>query len=104
MAFGPQRLNSAHVVVPLTAILGAAVFWRAAHSKPAAAIPVSRTPDAALAELRAGNARFAHSKRKLSTATSNDAERRHELAKGQHPFVAVLCCADSRVCPEFIFD
>lgn len=29
---------------------------------------------------------------------------RHETAAGQHPFVALLCCADSRVCPEFIFD
>jgi carbonic anhydrase len=32
------------------------------------------------------------------------AERRTEIAKGQHPFAAILSCADSRVPPEIIFD
>lgn len=27
-----------------------------------------------------------------------------EVAKGQHPFAAILGCADSRVPPELIFD
>lgn len=31
-------------------------------------------------------------------------KRRAELTKGQHPFVAVLSCSDSRVPPEIIFD
>jgi carbonic anhydrase len=66
--------------------------------------PAPTTPDGALDELRAGNARFVTSHRTLSTDTAHDAEDRRELAKGQHPFVAMLCCADSRVCPEFIFD
>ena len=66
--------------------------------------PNPSTPDAALAELRAGNARYMSSHRTLSTDTSHDADDRTELAKGQHPFAAVLCCSDSRVCPEFIFD
>jgi carbonic anhydrase len=66
--------------------------------------PAPATPGAALAELRAGNARYVASHRTLSTDTEHDAEERHELAKGQHPFAAVLCCSDSRVCPEFVFD
>jgi carbonic anhydrase len=66
--------------------------------------PAPATPEAALAELRAGNARYVASHRTLSTDTEYDAEERHELAKGQHPFATVLCCSDSRVCPEFIFD
>jgi carbonic anhydrase len=35
------------------------------------------------------------------TTTPSFANR---TAKGQHPFAAILCCSDSRVCPEFIFD
>lgn len=62
------------------------------------------TSDEALTELIAGNHRFATSHRNISTDTVHDAEHRHELTRGQHPFVAVLCCSDSRVCPEFVFD
>jgi carbonic anhydrase len=58
----------------------------------------------ALAELREGNARFMKSARVLSTDTGHDDEVRHETAKEQHPMAVVLCCSDSRVCPEFIFD
>jgi carbonic anhydrase len=60
--------------------------------------------DTALAELREGNARFVTSTRILSTDTAHDAEHRREIAQKQHPFAVILTCADSRVCPEFIFD
>jgi carbonic anhydrase len=66
--------------------------------------PEPETPDEALAVLRAGNARYVASHRTRSTDTAHDADDRRRLATGQHPFAAVLCCADSRVCPEFIFD
>jgi carbonic anhydrase len=68
----------------------------------AAAAPAD--PAAALAELRAGNRRFVVGVRTRSTDTSHDAERRRRTAKEQHPLATVLCCSDSRVCPEFIFD
>jgi carbonic anhydrase len=61
-------------------------------------------PEAALNELRSGNARFVKSHRTHSTDTRHDADERHKTAKEQHPFTAVLGCSDSRVCPEFIFD
>jgi carbonic anhydrase len=61
-------------------------------------------PNAVLAELRTGNARFVSSQRTLSSDTKSDAALRRKLAKGQHPFAAVLCCSDSRLCPAFIFD
>ncbi len=32
------------------------------------------------------------------------AERRAEVAKGQHPFAVIVSCADSRVPPEVLFD
>ena len=51
-----------------------------------------------------GNSRFEACHRTQSTDTRHDAYLRHETAKGQHPFATILCCSDSRVCPEFIFD
>lgn len=62
------------------------------------------TPDAALEQLRAGNVRYVSSQRTLSVDTAHDAETRRELANGQHPFAVVVCCSDSRLCPECIFD
>lgn len=32
------------------------------------------------------------------------ADRRQEMARAQHPFAALLACADSRVAPEIVFD
>ncbi len=65
---------------------------------------VSTEPNAVLAELKSGNERFVNSNRVFSTDTANDASLRKLLINGQHPFVAILCCADSRICPEVMFD
>ena len=55
----------------------------------------------ALDLLKAGNARFVS-----GTLTLKDdyAALREKLSTGQHPFAVVLCCSDSRVTPEIIFD
>ena len=89
--------------VVLAAAVGAVTVWRAGG--PGATAPAGPAdPDGALAELRAGNNRFVTSSRTRSTDTRHDADHRRETARGQHPFATVLCCSDSRVCPEFIFD
>jgi len=76
------------------------------YQKPASGLVfvTPSTSEAALLALEEGNQRFVHSHRVLSTDTSHDAELRHSTAQNQHPFVAILGCSDSRVCPEFIFD
>ncbi|MCX7700011.1 MAG: hypothetical protein N2039_03970 [Gemmataceae bacterium] len=68
------------------------------------ALPEQLTPEEALAELRHGNRRYITSHRLRSIDTAHDADDRRRLAQGQHPFVALLCCADSRLSPEFVFD
>jgi carbonic anhydrase len=51
-------------------------------------------------ELASGNRRFVEGKAEPRDLVA----RRRELAKTQHPRVAVLSCADSRVPPELVFD
>jgi carbonic anhydrase len=59
------------------------------------------SPDAALARLKAGNARFVSGN--LSHPNQGP-ERRAKLTGGQHPFAIILGCADSRTSPEVVFD
>lgn len=55
----------------------------------------------ALERLLDGNRRYVEDRPRRP---HTHAERRRELARGQHPFAALLCCSDSRVAPEIIFD
>lgn len=58
------------------------------------------TPQAALERLRDGHAAF------LAGAVQTrpqSAAQREALAAGQHPFAAILACADSRTGPEIVF-
>lgn len=57
--------------------------------------------EAALQRLTAGNAAFlTHGH---NTAKLTDLIRLQTARDGQHPYAAVVCCADSRVPPEHIF-
>jgi carbonic anhydrase len=59
-----------------------------------------KTAEEALAELKAGNQRYA-----TGTHLHHDyGPERAELARTQRPFAIVLSCADSRVSPELAFD
>jgi carbonic anhydrase len=57
--------------------------------------------DQALKLLLEGNQRFVAGQLEHPNQTP---ARRAEVAKGQHPFAAVLACSDSRTPPEIIFD
>lgn len=58
------------------------------------------SPDAAVARLKAGNARFASG---TSLHTDYAAQKR-ATATAQYPFAVVLSCIDSRCAPEIVFD
>ena len=55
----------------------------------------------ALQRLKDGNRRFLEGKARFPTIQK---EILAELARGQHPYATILCCSDSRVPPELIFD
>ena len=59
------------------------------------------TPQQAWERLKDGNQRFAAERLENPDL---GAARRKELVAGQHPFAAVLSCADSRVPPELLFN
>lgn len=65
------------------------------------AVPADLTPAQALQRLLDGNQRFAAGK---ARGPHRSLARVHELAGDQHPFAALLSCADSRVPVELIFD
>lgn len=54
-----------------------------------------------LSVLMQGNNRFYHQQ---STHPDESIYRIHEVARTQQPFAAIVCCSDSRVPPELIFD
>ncbi len=60
------------------------------------------SPDAALARLMAGNARYVAGN--MTSFKLDLAELRAKTVDGQAPFASVLSCADSRVPVEIVFD
>ena len=57
-------------------------------------------PDAALARLMAGNARYI----KGASRRHDFKAEREALVGGQNPYAGILSCADSRIAPEYAFD
>lgn len=64
------------------------------------AVQAGITPDAAVEILKAGNERFAAG----TPLPRNTSRSVKETASGQYPFAGVLCCMDSRVPAETLFD
>ena len=63
--------------------------------------PEGLSPEEGIARLKEGNERF------MTEALRNarfSAARRLTLLEGQSPFAVIVCCSDSRVPPEEVFD
>lgn len=63
--------------------------------------PPQLTNNEPLTDLMEGNKRFASHH---ATHPHSSGERMKSLEAGQHPPIAVICCSDSRVPPEIVFD
>ncbi|MEO5378907.1 MAG: carbonic anhydrase [Magnetococcus sp. DMHC-6] len=88
------------VAVGLSAIVLPKLSWGASDpvSHPTAEI----SPEQALQLLKEGNARFLAGKPERPNLTLERIEE--TFSKGQHPFVTIVSCSDSRVPVEHIFD
>jgi len=62
------------------------------------------SPDAALAELEAGNRRFIEGARVRTLLSEQDLALRETLARDQAPFAVIITCSDSRLADNLIFD
>jgi carbonic anhydrase len=90
-------LSRRHLVMAGVGLIGAASQIEVAQAQPTRA---ADTPDAALALLTEGNARYVSNQMNERDFSAGRASR----SLGQKPFAAILGCADSRVAPELAFD
>jgi Carbonic anhydrase len=85
--------------VALASSIWMSPFTQAAD--PAHSDQPSVAPAEAISKLKEGNSRYTGGNLQHPGQTT---ERRIELAKTQHPYAAIVCCSDSRVPPEVVFD
>lgn len=104
-----RKILAAAGVLAATSLCGCAAHRGAGASStvlPAACLPPDRarqsalTPEAALALLQAGNARFLAGQRQPCDLQGQV----RATARGQSPLAIVVGCMDSRVPPELVFD
>ncbi|KYC40068.1 carbonic anhydrase [Scytonema hofmannii PCC 7110] len=87
--------------IALVAAVTGSAFWSMQPKQAIADSVPPLDPDAALKRLMDGNQRFVQQK---GQHPDQSKARIKEVAQAQHPFAALLCCADSRVPPEILFD
>src|SRR5690242_15594963 len=86
-------------LVPTSLAFALAATTSLAWAAPAEAAPPSA--EKVIERLKSGHSSFAAGK---ATHPDQDPKRVAATAAGQHPFVTVLSCSDSRVPPELLFD
>ena len=98
---GRRAGRSRNTLILLSLALAAFTPRAVATEAPPAVTDARTAQQTALQGLVDGNARFVDGKQAPHVL---GAERRRELARGQHPQAVVLSCSDSRVPPEYVFD
>ncbi len=83
-------------------LAGSAAGGMGLLSAPGARAQTALSPDAALAQLMAGNSRYVTGK--LQSFDEDLSILKQKTVAKQEPFAAVLSCADSRVPVELVFD
>jgi len=91
-----MTIHPKHLIAALVAFASAGAA-SAANNHDAPVV----SPEAALAKLQAGNARYAA---KSVSSEKPTAKARAASAQSQHPFAVIVGCADSRTSPEIVFD
>lgn len=86
--------------VLLAAFSGSSMAQGGAHAGALKDQTRNASADQIWTDLEQGNKRYVSGQAR----PHNYVAKRKELAKGQHPKVAVLSCSDSRVPPEILFD
>ena len=98
---GKQRMSRREAISLAGVAAASAVGSLGVHSARASDLSSpARTPDEALAALKAGNHRYTTDPQVCS---ANLARRRGAVASHQAPWATIVSCADSRVPPELIF-
>ena len=97
---GNRRRFVAGLAGASTALAGSRWFAPAAKATDYSGTPVVPA-DQGLQMLLDGNKRFVEGN---LTSFGNLAQDREQLATGQSPFAVIVCCSDSRVPPELVFD
>ncbi len=82
----------------LIAAISLMILWMSCKNK---ILPAETTLQTSLQKLAAGNSRFSHHH---PVHPDEDIKRMISISKEQHPFAAIVCCSDSRVPPELLFD
>ncbi len=100
MKFTPPFTNVAALLIASAGMAYGNDPHAAAASSAHTAAPAV-TPEAAVAKLMAGNARYASNSTSSGKPTG---KARAANAQTQHPFAIVVGCADSRTSPEIVFD
>ena len=85
----------------VAALIGLIVLMSFSTGAMAATEGLAISGDVAQQKLIDGNKRYVDARLSHPNQTP---QRRTEVAQGQHPFAAIVSCADSRVPPEILFD